>query len=141
MHRIGYVLADGFQVMALAAQAAFEYANFVTKDDFYAVENYSEPGGEVRSSLGLLVGTPALGLCAGAAQTLPGHPGRRRPHLRDRWTGLDLRWHDGRDGSRAGDGGEGPGRRRGAFGRAQAGDAPAAFGRADAALRDAGALA
>jgi transcriptional regulator GlxA family with amidase domain len=60
MHRIGYVLCDGFQVMALATQAAFELANFVAKDDFYAVENYSESGGEVRSSLGMSVGTRAL---------------------------------------------------------------------------------
>ena len=61
MHRIGYVLSDGFQVMALATQAVFEYANFVTKDNFYVVENYSESGGEVRSSLGMPVGTRALG--------------------------------------------------------------------------------
>jgi transcriptional regulator GlxA family with amidase domain len=60
MHRIGYVLCDGFQVMALATQAAFELANFVAKEDFYVVENYSESGGEVRSSLGLSVGTRAL---------------------------------------------------------------------------------
>ena len=60
MHRIGYVLSDGFQVMALATQAAFEYANLVAKDDFYGVENYSESGGEVRSSLGMSVGTRAL---------------------------------------------------------------------------------
>jgi transcriptional regulator GlxA family with amidase domain len=60
MHRIGYVLSDGFQVMALATQSAFEYANLVAKDDFYAVENYSESGGEVRSSLGMSIGTRAL---------------------------------------------------------------------------------
>jgi transcriptional regulator GlxA family with amidase domain len=60
MHRIGYVLSDGFQGMALATQAAFEYANLVTKNDFYAVENYSERGGEVRSSLGASIGTRAL---------------------------------------------------------------------------------
>ena len=48
MHRIGYVLSDGFQVMALATQSAFEYANLVAKEDFYVVENYSESGGEVR---------------------------------------------------------------------------------------------
>ena len=60
MHRIGYLLADGFQVMALATQAVFEYANFVAKNDFYVVENYSESGGEVRSSVGVSVGTRAL---------------------------------------------------------------------------------
>ena len=60
MHRIGYVLSDGFQLMALASQSAFEYANFTAKNDFYVVENYSESGGEVRSSLGMSVGTRAL---------------------------------------------------------------------------------
>ena len=29
MHRISYVLPDGFQVMALATQAVFEFANVV----------------------------------------------------------------------------------------------------------------
>jgi transcriptional regulator GlxA family with amidase domain len=60
MHRIGYLLSDGFQGMALASQAAFEYANFVAKENFYAVENYSESGGEVRSSFGASIGTRAL---------------------------------------------------------------------------------
>jgi transcriptional regulator GlxA family with amidase domain len=60
MHRIGYVLSDGFQIMALATQSTFEYANLVANDDFYVVENYSESGGEVRSSLGMAVGTRAL---------------------------------------------------------------------------------
>lgn len=60
MHRIGYLLSDGFQVMALATQAAFEYANLVAKNDFYVVENYSESGSEVCSSLGMSVGTRVL---------------------------------------------------------------------------------
>ena len=60
MHRIGYVLSEGFQGLALATQAAFEYANFVAKDDFYAVENYSASGGEVRSSFGASIYTRAL---------------------------------------------------------------------------------
>jgi transcriptional regulator GlxA family with amidase domain len=60
MHRIGYVFSDGFQGMALATQAAFEYANFVAKNDFYVVENYSAAGGEVRSSFGASISTRAL---------------------------------------------------------------------------------
>lgn len=68
MHRVGYVLSEGFQVMALATQAAFEYANVVTNEDFYAVTNYSASGGEIRSSLGLSVGTRALS-SRSAAQT------------------------------------------------------------------------
>jgi transcriptional regulator GlxA family with amidase domain len=46
--------------MVLATQSVFEYANLVTKENFYRVENYSESGGEVRSSLGVTVGTQAF---------------------------------------------------------------------------------
>jgi len=60
MHRIGYVLTDGFQVLALATQSVFEFANIVAGERFYAVENYSAAGGEIRSSLGLSVGTHRL---------------------------------------------------------------------------------
>ncbi|ARP93537.1 GlxA family transcriptional regulator [Bordetella genomosp. 13] len=60
MHRIGYVLSDGFQVMALGSQAAFEFANLVVGEPFYGIENYSVDGGEVRGSWGLAVGTRAL---------------------------------------------------------------------------------
>lgn len=60
MHRIGYVLTEGFQVLALATQSVFEFANIVAGETFYAVENYSAAGGEVRASLGLLVSTRAL---------------------------------------------------------------------------------
>ena len=55
MHRIGYILSDGFGVMVMATQSVFEYANLVAKDDFYRVENYSESGAEVRASLGVSV--------------------------------------------------------------------------------------
>ena len=60
MHRIGFLLGDGFQVMALAPQSVFEYANIVVGETFYRLENYSAAGGEVRSSLGLAVGTRSL---------------------------------------------------------------------------------
>lgn len=60
MHRIGYVLTEGFQVLALASQSVFEFANLVAGESFYAVENYSALGGETRASLGLTVGTHAL---------------------------------------------------------------------------------
>ncbi|MFC6336672.1 helix-turn-helix domain-containing protein [Pseudomonas sp. CCM 7891] len=68
MHRIGYVLADGFQVMSLASQAVFEYANVVAGDQFYAIENFSVAGGLVRSSLGMLVETSPLSI-PGLAET------------------------------------------------------------------------
>lgn len=60
MHRIGYVLSEGFQVMALCTQAVFEFANVVVDDAFYTVENYSVAGGAVHSSLGMVVTTRAL---------------------------------------------------------------------------------
>jgi len=62
MHRIGYVLTEGFQVMALAPQSVFEFANTVRGEPFYAIENYSVAGGEVRASMGLHVTTRPLKL-------------------------------------------------------------------------------
>ncbi|MDH6151353.1 MULTISPECIES: GlxA family transcriptional regulator [Paraburkholderia] len=64
MHRIGYLLSDGFQVMALASQSVFEYANVAAGETFYRIENFSVAGGEVRSSLGMSVVTRALGVRA-----------------------------------------------------------------------------
>jgi transcriptional regulator GlxA family with amidase domain len=60
MHRIGFLISDGFQIMALAAQSVFEYANMGLEKPFYAMDNYSVDGGDVRSSLGLPVATRAL---------------------------------------------------------------------------------
>lgn len=60
MHRIGYLLSDGFQVMAIASQTVFEYGNLVAGEPFYRIENFSIDGGEVRSSLGMAVGTRAV---------------------------------------------------------------------------------
>jgi hypothetical protein len=34
MHRIGYMLPEGFQVMALATQAVFELANLMVEKPF-----------------------------------------------------------------------------------------------------------
>ena len=61
MHRIGYVLSDGFQMLALGTQTVFECANQVTGSAFYAIENFSADGGGVRTSLGLSVDTRPLG--------------------------------------------------------------------------------
>lgn len=60
MHRIGYLLMDGFQVLSLATQTVFEYANLAAKEPFYSIENFSPAGGLVRSSLGLAVETRPL---------------------------------------------------------------------------------
>jgi transcriptional regulator GlxA family with amidase domain len=57
MHRIGYLLTDGFQMLALATQSVFEFANLVAGEPFYEVENYSVSGREVRASLGVSVST------------------------------------------------------------------------------------
>ncbi|WP_028216356.1 GlxA family transcriptional regulator [Paraburkholderia oxyphila] len=60
MHKIGFLISDGFQIMALAPQAVFEYANMVAGEPFYALENFSVSGGEVRSSLSMAVSTRSL---------------------------------------------------------------------------------
>ena len=73
MHRIGYLLSDGFQVMALASQSVFEYANIAAGEAFYSIENFSVAGGEVRSSFGMSVGTRPLG--GRAAIDDPAHVG------------------------------------------------------------------
>ncbi|OAD84124.1 AraC family transcriptional regulator [Comamonas thiooxydans] len=52
MHRIGYMLPEGFQVMALATQAVFELANLMVEKPFYEVETYSMSG-TARASAGL----------------------------------------------------------------------------------------
>ncbi|MGU7768940.1 GlxA family transcriptional regulator [Burkholderia sp. MR1-5-21] len=60
MHRIGFLISEGFQIMALAPQSVFEYANFVTGEPFYRLDNFSVAGGDVHSSLGFAVGTRSL---------------------------------------------------------------------------------
>jgi len=60
MHRIGYLLTDGFQVLSLATQTVFEFANQVADTPFYSIENFSPDGGMVRSSLGLALQTRPL---------------------------------------------------------------------------------
>ncbi|MDH1628792.1 GlxA family transcriptional regulator [Pseudomonas mosselii] len=60
MHRIAYLLCEGFQVMALASQSVFEFANLVAGRPVYAVANYSVGGGSLRSSLGLVLDTEAV---------------------------------------------------------------------------------
>jgi transcriptional regulator GlxA family with amidase domain len=53
VQRIGFVIPEGFQMIGLAAQAVFEYANRVAGKGVYEVRVLSEKGGAVRSSLGL----------------------------------------------------------------------------------------
>jgi len=66
MHRLGFVLSEGFQLMALSTQAVFEFANLVTEDNFYDFACYSVGGGDVASSSGVRVGTKPLASCTQA---------------------------------------------------------------------------
>lgn len=54
MHRIGYILPEGFQIIGLGTQAVFELANAVAREPFYAEESYALDGA-VRASAGLTV--------------------------------------------------------------------------------------
>jgi len=69
MHRIGYLLTDGFQLLSLATQTVFEFANLVVGEPVYSVGYFSPSGGLVRSSQGL------------AVETLP----LQAPRLADTW--------------------------------------------------------
>lgn len=60
MHRIGYLLTDEFQVMAIGTQTIFEFANVLARERVYQVTNYSISGGPIRSSLGVSVVTEAM---------------------------------------------------------------------------------
>src|SRR5580704_2092508 len=64
MLRIGYVVAPGFQVMALAGLSVFEMANADGRGPHYDVRLLSERGGLVRSSFGAVVETQAFGKAA-----------------------------------------------------------------------------
>jgi len=57
MQRIGFVVAEGFQMMALATQAVFEYSNRVAGKTVYEMRVLSENGGLVHSSLGIALQT------------------------------------------------------------------------------------
>lgn len=60
MHRVGYLLTEGFQIMSLATQSVFEFANIVAQEQVYLIGNYSLNGGTLRSSLGLYIDTLPL---------------------------------------------------------------------------------
>jgi transcriptional regulator GlxA family with amidase domain len=52
MHKIGYVVFPGFQLLGFAAVTAFEMANLQFGEPAYDIELLSEPGGEIKSSAG-----------------------------------------------------------------------------------------
>jgi transcriptional regulator GlxA family with amidase domain len=57
MQRIGFIVPDGFQMLGLAAQTVFEFANRSAARAVYEVRVLSEKGGPVRSSLGFALQT------------------------------------------------------------------------------------
>jgi transcriptional regulator GlxA family with amidase domain len=61
MQTIGFIIFEGFQSMALAAQPVFETANGIVGDNLYDTQVLSERGGVVRSSGGLSVLTTSFG--------------------------------------------------------------------------------
>ncbi|MDH0092697.1 GlxA family transcriptional regulator [Achromobacter mucicolens] len=62
MRQIGLILEHGFQVMGLAALAAFEFANIALERDGYRVTILSEGGGIIRSTMNAGIETVALGV-------------------------------------------------------------------------------
>lgn len=60
MHRIGLIVADNFQVLALSTLSVFEFANLVAGEAFYQPAIYSSHGGPVRSSSGVSIDSVAL---------------------------------------------------------------------------------
>ncbi len=61
MHRVGFIVPDGFQLISLAALTAFEVANLSPAGPHYHIRLLSERGGAVRSSGGMKVETEAFG--------------------------------------------------------------------------------
>jgi transcriptional regulator GlxA family with amidase domain len=57
MQRIGFVVSEGFQIVGIAAQAVFEFANRGAAEAPYELHMLSEHGGLVRSSLGIAIET------------------------------------------------------------------------------------
>jgi transcriptional regulator GlxA family with amidase domain len=61
MHRIGFVLFPGANILSTAPISAFEVANFSAGKPFYQLQILSENGGPVRTSWGITVETEAFG--------------------------------------------------------------------------------
>jgi transcriptional regulator GlxA family with amidase domain len=57
MQRIGFIIPEGFQMLALAPQTVFEYANTSAGKTVYDVRVLSEKGRPLRSTLGIAVQT------------------------------------------------------------------------------------
>lgn len=62
MRHVGLILEDGFQLMALAALSAFEFANTELGEMGYRLTVLSEKGGTIRSSMNAGIETMPLGV-------------------------------------------------------------------------------
>lgn len=60
MHKIGYVVFPGFQLLGFAAVTVFEIANIQLGESAYEISLLSESGGEIKSSAGFGVITKAF---------------------------------------------------------------------------------
>lgn len=63
MHRIGLIISDNFQVLALSTLTVFEFANHVYGENFYQPTVYSENGGITQSSSGIGIDSRKLSSC------------------------------------------------------------------------------
>jgi len=61
MHRIGFVLFPGAQILSTAPVSVFEMANLTAGKPFYELRIFSENGGPVRTSWGITIETEAFG--------------------------------------------------------------------------------
>ena len=61
MHRIGFVLFPGANILSTAPVSTFEMANFCAGKPFYELQILSENGGPVRTSWGITIETEAFG--------------------------------------------------------------------------------
>jgi transcriptional regulator GlxA family with amidase domain len=61
VHRIGFVLFPGAQILSTAPISVFEMANLTLGKPFYGVSILSETGGPIRTSVGITVETEAFG--------------------------------------------------------------------------------
>lgn len=61
MHRVGFVLFPGAQILSTAPITVFEMANMTSGKSFYDMQILSENGGPVRTSSGITIGTEAFG--------------------------------------------------------------------------------
>src|ERR1700733_5511403 len=57
MQRIGFIALQGFQVLSVGALSVLKYENKEREEPVYDVHLLSEPGGSIRSSIGISVAT------------------------------------------------------------------------------------